>query len=128
MSVGILYVLSAIGFVSERWFDTPVEESGSLDPRSCVSSSNATGWGGARGQSIRSLGLAGSMLVRVGDFNASTLVGVSCSLRKAQPRRSSGARVCTSESPPEAFDVARSVVVVPVELMFGLNIPNVDLQ
>ena len=128
MSVGILYVLSPIGSVFERWFDTSVGESGSLDAGSCVSSSNTTGQAGARDQSIRSFGLAALTLERVDDFSAPPFIGVSWSLPKAQPRRSNGARACASAAPPESSDVAPTVVVVPVELMFGLNIPNVDLQ
>ena len=128
MSVGTLYVLSAIGSVSERWFDTLGGKSGSLEARLCSTSFNASGDPGARGQPKESFGLAGLMLGRVDDFSAFPLLGFSCSLRKAQSRRSCGARACTSEAPPEVSDVACSVIFVPAELMFGLNSPNVDLQ
>ena len=43
MSVGVLYVLSAIGSVSERWFDVSIGEVASLDARSFASPSNAAG-------------------------------------------------------------------------------------
>ena len=68
------------------------------------------------------------MVGRVEDFTASTLIGFSCSLRKVLPRRSGDAGACASESPPEVYEAVRSVSVVPSELMFGLNVPNVDLE
>ena len=48
MSVGVLYVLSAIGPVSERRFDMSVGEVASLDARSFASPSNAAGRAGAK--------------------------------------------------------------------------------
>ena len=68
------------------------------------------------------------MLGRVDDSTASTLIGFSGSLGKEQPRPFCGARACASEGPHEVFEAARSVVVVPAELMFGLNFPNLDLE
>ena len=68
------------------------------------------------------------MVGRVEAFTASILIGFSCSLRKVKPWRSCGAGACASEGPLEVYEAVRSVSVVPSELMFGLNVPNVDLE
>ena len=130
MSVGVLKVLSTFGFVSERGLDMSVGEFGSLDAKSFASPSNAAAREGDEGRPVKYLSLEGFWMIfgRVEVSTASTLIGFSCSLRKAQPRRFCGDRACASEAPPEVSEAVRSVVVVPAELMFGLNVPNVDLQ